>query len=225
MAGSIAARVAFSGARQLLSGRPPNLGELVLAPTNALRVAEQLSHTLHWRLSSMLQLAVAGWPAPLKLCPLLSSGSADAVDHRYQAVRALCRQVPAQTELIEQCKAVSFGDFCSWATGVKSQQNGNQTLDNHGVAFAPVGDFYSPVSLLRFWHQPDLRHAAVDPVGFGSLVFCQFGQRPAKIENVAVARLPPVQTTEGVDNFFEGIRLGHNPAFTPITAGAPLIAI
>lgn len=44
MAGSIGARVAFSGARQLLSGKPPNLSELVLAPANALRVAEQLSH-------------------------------------------------------------------------------------------------------------------------------------------------------------------------------------
>ena len=43
MAGSIGARVAFSGARQLLSGRPPSLGELVMAPANALRVAEQLS--------------------------------------------------------------------------------------------------------------------------------------------------------------------------------------
>ena len=44
MAGSIGARVAFSGARQLLSGRPPSLGELVMAPANALRVAEQLSY-------------------------------------------------------------------------------------------------------------------------------------------------------------------------------------
>lgn len=44
MAGSIGARVAFSGARQLLSGKPPSLGELALAPANALRVAEQLSH-------------------------------------------------------------------------------------------------------------------------------------------------------------------------------------
>ena len=44
MAGSIGARMALSGARQLLSGRPPSLGELALAPANALRVAEQLSH-------------------------------------------------------------------------------------------------------------------------------------------------------------------------------------
>jgi len=44
MAASIGAGVAFSGARQLLSGRPPSLSELVLAPANALRVAEQLSH-------------------------------------------------------------------------------------------------------------------------------------------------------------------------------------
>lgn len=44
MAGSIGARMAFSGARQLLSGKPPSLYDLALAPANALRVADQLAH-------------------------------------------------------------------------------------------------------------------------------------------------------------------------------------
>ena len=44
MAGSIGASVALNGARNLLSGKPPSLSDLLLAPANALRVADQLSH-------------------------------------------------------------------------------------------------------------------------------------------------------------------------------------
>lgn len=44
MAGSIGASIALNGARQLLSGKPPSLAELLLAPANAMRLADKLSH-------------------------------------------------------------------------------------------------------------------------------------------------------------------------------------
>jgi len=79
MAGSIGARVAVSGARQLLSGRPLSLGDLVLAPANALRVAEQLSHMrgAAMKLGQLLSLD-AGQILPGEWSAILARLQADA---------------------------------------------------------------------------------------------------------------------------------------------------
>ncbi len=44
LAGVIGANAALSGARQLLKAQPPKLEDLLLAPANALRIADKLSH-------------------------------------------------------------------------------------------------------------------------------------------------------------------------------------
>ena len=78
-AGSIGARMALSGARQLLSGRPPSLGELALAPANALRVAEQLSHMrgAAMKLGQLLSMD-AGQILPAEWSAILARLQADA---------------------------------------------------------------------------------------------------------------------------------------------------
>lgn len=79
MAGSIGARVALSAARQVLSGKPPSLADLVLAPANALRVAEQLSHMrgAAMKLGQLLSMD-AGQVLPGEWSTILSRLQADA---------------------------------------------------------------------------------------------------------------------------------------------------
>ncbi|MWO10823.1 AarF/ABC1/UbiB kinase family protein, partial [Escherichia coli] len=44
MAGGVAGNVMAEGARRLASGEVPKMGDLLLTPANAMRVADQLSH-------------------------------------------------------------------------------------------------------------------------------------------------------------------------------------
>ncbi|MGV8831731.1 MAG: ABC1 kinase family protein [Devosia sp.] len=94
MAASIGARVAFSSARQLLSGKPPSLGDLLLAPANALRVAEQLSHMrgAAMKLGQLLSMD-AGQILPEEWSTILARLQADASPMpRFQLEQQLARQ-------------------------------------------------------------------------------------------------------------------------------------
>ncbi|KKC31312.1 hypothetical protein WH91_20215 [Devosia psychrophila] len=99
MAGSIGARMAFSSARQLLSGKPPRLGELVLAPANALRVAEQLSH-------------LRG--AAMKLGQLLSMDAGQILPDEWSTIlsRLQANASPMPTRQLEQQLSLQWGP--SW---------------------------------------------------------------------------------------------------------------
>ncbi|WP_461383250.1 ABC1 kinase family protein [Devosia indica] len=79
MAGSIGASVALNGARQLLSGTPPNLAELLLAPANAVKVADKLSH-MRGAVMKMGQLLSidAGHILPVEWSTVLARLQADA---------------------------------------------------------------------------------------------------------------------------------------------------
>ncbi|MDB5614224.1 MAG: ubiquinol-cytochrome reductase [Devosia sp.] len=94
MAGSIGARVALSGARQLLSGRTPTLSELALAPANALRVAEQLSHMrgAAMKMGQLLSMD-AGQILPDEWSTILARLQADALP---MPIRQLERQLTRQ---------------------------------------------------------------------------------------------------------------------------------
>jgi predicted unusual protein kinase regulating ubiquinone biosynthesis (AarF/ABC1/UbiB family) len=94
MAASIGARVAFSSARQLLSGKRPSLGDLLLAPANALRVAEQLSHMrgAAMKLGQLLSMD-AGQILPEEWSTILARLQADASPMpRFQLEQQLARQ-------------------------------------------------------------------------------------------------------------------------------------
>lgn len=79
MAGAIGARVALSGARQLLSAQPPRLEDLLLAPANALRVADQLGHMrgAAMKLGQLLSMD-AGQILPEEWATILARLQADA---------------------------------------------------------------------------------------------------------------------------------------------------
>lgn len=94
MATSIGARVAVTGARQLLSGRPPSLADLVLAPANALRVADQLSHMrgAAMKMGQLLSMD-AGQILPAEWSTILARLQADAAPMpAYQLERQLVGQ-------------------------------------------------------------------------------------------------------------------------------------
>ncbi|WP_193336245.1 ABC1 kinase family protein [Devosia beringensis] len=94
MAASIGAGVAFSSARQLLNGRPPSLSDLLLAPANALRVADQLSHMrgAAMKLGQLLSMD-AGQILPGEWSTILARLQADASPMpRFQLEQQLVRQ-------------------------------------------------------------------------------------------------------------------------------------
>lgn len=98
MAGSIGARVALAGASNLLSGKPPALSDLLLAPVNALRVADQLSQMrgAAMKLGQLLSMD-AGQVLPPEWSTILARLQADAAPMpAFQLERQLVKQWGAQ---------------------------------------------------------------------------------------------------------------------------------
>ena len=94
MAASIGAGLAVSSARQILRGKPPSLGDLLLAPANALRVADQLSHMrgAAMKLGQLLSMD-PGQILPGEWSAILARLQADASPMpRFQLERQLARQ-------------------------------------------------------------------------------------------------------------------------------------
>lgn len=94
MAGSIGARVALAGAGNLLSGKPPALSDLLLAPVNALRVADQLSQMrgAAMKLGQLLSMD-AGQVLPPEWSTSLARLQADAAPMpAFQLERQLVKQ-------------------------------------------------------------------------------------------------------------------------------------
>ena len=76
LAGGIAGNVVATGARRLASGERPRLGDLVLTPANATRVADQLSH-------------LRG--AAMKLGQMISMDAGDMLPPEFSAILARLR--------------------------------------------------------------------------------------------------------------------------------------
>jgi predicted unusual protein kinase regulating ubiquinone biosynthesis (AarF/ABC1/UbiB family) len=89
MVGSIGASVALGGAKQVLSRQAPNLGDLLSSPSNALKLADKLSHMrgAAMKLGQMLSMD-AGQVLPPEWSPILSRLQADAAPMPSQQLEA-----------------------------------------------------------------------------------------------------------------------------------------
>lgn len=89
MLGGIGANVALAGAKQVLSGHPPDIADLLSAPSNALRLANKLSHMrgAAMKLGQMLSMD-AGQVLPPEWSPILSRLQADASPMPRQQLEA-----------------------------------------------------------------------------------------------------------------------------------------
>ena len=83
-----------------------------------------------------------------------------APDHGFQAVRALRRQVLLELQLSEDGEGIAVDDLGSGLVGVEGDEDGNEPLDDVGVAVADKMDD----AALGLRLQPDLADAALDLV-------------------------------------------------------------
>lgn len=94
VAGSIGARVALAGAARLVTARPPRIEDLLLAPANALRLADQLAHMrgAAMKMGQLLSMD-AGEVLPAEWASILARLQADAAPMpQHQLEQQLARQ-------------------------------------------------------------------------------------------------------------------------------------
>ena len=86
-------------------------------------------------------------------CPCFA---ADAVDHGDEAVGALGSEVFAEAHFVEESDGVGFGDFGGRAVGLEGEEDGDEALDDQGVAFALEVERGFAVGLDGLGDEPDL---------------------------------------------------------------------
>jgi predicted unusual protein kinase regulating ubiquinone biosynthesis (AarF/ABC1/UbiB family) len=158
MVGAIGANVALAGARQVLSRQPPNLADLLTAPANALRVADQLSHMrgAAMKLGQMLSMD-SGQILPPEWAAILARLQSDAAPmprHQLdgQLMRAWGRHWRDQfaTFSVDPIAAASIGQVHRGRT-----KDGSELaikVQYPGIAASIDSDLDNLVSLLKLSH-------------------------------------------------------------------------
>lgn len=138
------------------------------------------------------------------------AGTSDApqpLDHGVQAVAALGDEVVFETEFGEDVAELGLEDFPGRLAVGEREQDDDQAVDDAGVTLGAEVNAGGAVVADDLRDEPDLRLAAVNPVGFVFLAGGEIGKLFAEFDEVAALVLPLPEEIELFDQLVNGDRL------------------
>ena len=117
----------------------------------------------------------------------------DALDHGPDPVGTLRGQMFREAELFEQRCQIALQNLFGAQARIKSQHQRHQSFDNMGIAVPAKRQNGFISALLTVGDNPDLRGTAAHTVLLVALLLRQAAQRPAEINQIAIAIFPRIQ--------------------------------
>lgn len=108
-----------------------------------------------------------------------------------------------QSELGEDGLWIALQDFIGSRVLIEREKNRDQTLDDVCITIALKVHAASAVLVTDAGRDPNLACASADLVGIGTHALGEFGQLPAKLNNVPVAILPVIEEGKIVGDLFK----------------------